>query len=229
MHDGMGTPAQRNSVPCANGAAPGRRPSRAAIQPPCFARTRALPKAAARRHGQHGFARRRDDAQRIAARLPMPAQADKINGAVAHDFDRLRFGGATVKHGRDGMEEVPDQPPVDWPWSEPPPPMPIENETISPEAANIEIVDETTNRAASARAPGAVSWIDALANSAIVAPRTWNVRPINRSSHGLSFAGCGVRGLRSGPRSRCSGTGARCRDNMKSAIRGTIPSETANR
>ena len=36
VHDAMRHAAQRHSVPCANGAACGRRLRRAAIQPPCF-------------------------------------------------------------------------------------------------------------------------------------------------------------------------------------------------
>ena len=56
-----------------------------------------LLQAAARRHGEHDLARRGLDAQRVAARLPVPAQPDEIDRLVEDDLDRLRFGRTAIE------------------------------------------------------------------------------------------------------------------------------------
>jgi hypothetical protein len=61
-----------------------------------------LTQAAARRHGEHGFARHRDDAQRVASRLSMPAQSYEKDRVLTDDLDRLRFGRTTIKQGTRG-------------------------------------------------------------------------------------------------------------------------------
>ena len=60
---------------------------------------------AARRYGQNDFARRRLDAQRIAARLAMPLEPHRIDRSVECDLDRLRLARAAkeqraLRHGR---------------------------------------------------------------------------------------------------------------------------------
>ena len=76
----------------------GSRCSRAAIQPPCFcAKACASRYAAARRHGQHHFARRRLNAQRVAPRLAVTLHANRIGGAVKMNGDETRLGGAAIK------------------------------------------------------------------------------------------------------------------------------------
>src|SRR5690349_24668065 len=47
-----------------------------------------IPQAATRRDGQHHLARRGVDAQRVAPRLFMPAQAHQEHGTVEDNFDR---------------------------------------------------------------------------------------------------------------------------------------------
>ena len=92
------TPRSGTSVPSAKGAGSGRRPSRAAIQPPCFCGEFArLLQAAARRHGEHDFTRHRMDAQRIAPRLPMPAHAHQIDFALESNADRRRLARPAIK------------------------------------------------------------------------------------------------------------------------------------
>src|SRR5258708_33364785 len=71
-----------------------------------FGELTGLAKAAARRHGENGFTRHSDDAQRVAAGLAMTTQANQMDSAVAHNLNGLRFGRTTVKqrtqsHGRE--------------------------------------------------------------------------------------------------------------------------------
>ena len=53
--------------------------------------------AAARRHRENDLAGRRLNAQRIAARLPVPANPHQIDVLVVDDLDRLRFGRSPVQ------------------------------------------------------------------------------------------------------------------------------------
>ncbi len=64
-----------------------------------------FPHAAARRHGENDLAQRGIDAQRIAARLAVPAQAHQKDRFIEDDFQRRRFGRTTIeqcaqRHGR---------------------------------------------------------------------------------------------------------------------------------
>src|SRR5271154_1044037 len=52
---------------------------------------------AARRDRQDDFARRRLDAQRVAARPAKPAEQYEIDGVIEGDFDGKRLGSATIK------------------------------------------------------------------------------------------------------------------------------------
>jgi hypothetical protein len=56
-----------------------------------------LAEAAAWRHGKDCLARDGDNSQRIAAGLTVTPQAHQMNGAVALDFNGLRFGRTAVK------------------------------------------------------------------------------------------------------------------------------------
>ena len=93
-----GTPRNGTTTPSANGAAlrqpPEPRRDPAAVLLRELAR---LLQRAARRNGEHHFARRRLDAQRIAARLPVPAHAHEIDRAVEDDLDRLRLTWPAIK------------------------------------------------------------------------------------------------------------------------------------
>src|SRR5258708_39720692 len=76
-----------------------------------FGELTGLAKAAARRHGENGFARDSDDAQRIAPGLAMTTQANQMDSAIADDLNGLRFGRTTVKqrtqsHGREFRQEL---------------------------------------------------------------------------------------------------------------------------
>ena len=88
MHDAMRHAAQRHL-----GAMRKRRRLRQPLQPrrdPAAMLLRELVRllhAAARRHGEHDFARGGIDAQRVAARLPVPAQPDEIDRLVENDLD----------------------------------------------------------------------------------------------------------------------------------------------
>ena len=58
-----------------------------------------FPQISARRHGQHDFPRRGLNAERVTARLAVPAHADEIDRLVKNDLERLRLGRAAIKKG----------------------------------------------------------------------------------------------------------------------------------
>ena len=90
MHDAVRHAAQRNL-----GAVRERRGFRQPLQPrrdPAAVLLReflGFPDAAARRHGEHHLARGGVDAQRVAARLPVPPDAHEIDRPVEDDLNRL--------------------------------------------------------------------------------------------------------------------------------------------
>ena len=103
------TPRSGSTVPSAKGAASGRRCSRAAIQPPCFCAnslaSRTLP-----RGGMVRMTSRLGgmDAQRIAARLAVAADAHRIDRLVEDDLDRLRFARTAIEQGAQRHFEDPN-------------------------------------------------------------------------------------------------------------------------
>src|SRR5262249_46239147 len=103
MLDPVQMPAQRQRRPMREGLG-----ARQAAQPsgdPGAVFFRKIPRmlhAAARRHCQHDFTAYGVDAQRVAARLSMPAHADRMNLAVNLDRNRRRFAAATVEQGSEG-------------------------------------------------------------------------------------------------------------------------------
>src|SRR5262245_12022021 len=55
--------------------------------------------AAARRHREHDLAACRKNAQRITARLPVPAHTDRMNFPLASDCNGGRLAGPAIKQG----------------------------------------------------------------------------------------------------------------------------------
>src|SRR5262249_36788327 len=100
MHDAMANAAQRQLRAMREGRG-FRKPLETRRDPAAvlLGEVARLFQAAARRHGQDHLARRRLNAERIAARLSVPAHANEIDRLIEDDVDRLRFGRPTVEQG----------------------------------------------------------------------------------------------------------------------------------
>jgi hypothetical protein len=98
MHDAMRDAAQRNLDAMHEGRRfrqalePRRDPSAVLLR-----EVSGFPHDAARRHGEHDLARGGIDAQRVAARLAVPAQAHQEDRFVENDFQRRWFSRTTIE------------------------------------------------------------------------------------------------------------------------------------